>query len=165
MRRMFSSKTAFTLVEVLIATALLGFSLVVMFGFHAQAVRSNAAARKITDCTYLGQAQLEELIAVEWTEAAGRSGTPLAAGTTGASDWDPLYHPSSGSQPTPVNALRESQGSESSNAPAAIYYITWEMTELTQSDWLQVNVRCTWQDSHFGTWHGIAVSSFRFRDQ
>ena len=165
MRRMFRSQAAFTLVEVLIATALLGFSLGVMFGFPAQAVRSKAAARKITDCTYLGQAQIEVLIAIEWTEAAGRSGTDLAAGTSGAGTWDPLYHPSSGSQPLPVNALMEEQGFESSNAPAAIYYVTWEMTELTQSDWVKMHVRCTWQDSHFGTWHGITVSSFRFRDQ
>ncbi len=61
----------FTLVEVLIATALLGFSLIVMFGFHAQAARSNQQARKITACTYLAQAQIEQLLALSWTETAG----------------------------------------------------------------------------------------------
>ena len=46
-RRARRSRRAFTLIEVLVATALLGFSLIVMFGFHAQAVRSNREARKV----------------------------------------------------------------------------------------------------------------------
>ena len=50
------ARSGFTLIEALIATALLGFSLIVMFGFHTQAVRSNLHARKMTDCTYLAQA-------------------------------------------------------------------------------------------------------------
>lgn len=168
MHSMFPSprgRAGFTLVEVLIATALLGFSLVVMFGFHAQAVRSNAAARKITDCTYLAQGQLEELLAIEWDETSGRSGTDLAAGSSSGGDWDPLYHPNNGSSPTPVNALLEDQGSESDGAPSAIYYITWEMEEMTDNDWVKVYVRCAWEDPHFATWHGTTVSSFRYRDQ
>ena len=57
-------RRGFTLIEVLIATSLLGFSLVVMFGFHTQAVRSNMHARKLTDCVYLAQGLLEELISL-----------------------------------------------------------------------------------------------------
>ena len=158
-------RQGFTLVEVLIATALLGFSLVVMFGYHAQATRSNSAARKLTDCTYLAQGQLEELMSIEWDDAVGRSGTDLGAGNSGATDWDPLYHPSNGSQPTAVNSLMEEDGSESTNAPAATYYITWEMTETTQTDWVKLHVRCTWEDRTFATWHGTTVSSYRYRDQ
>ena len=55
-------RQGFTLIESLIATGLLGFSLIVMFGFHSQAVRSNNHARKMTDCTYLAQLQMERLI-------------------------------------------------------------------------------------------------------
>jgi len=165
MKRTHLTRQGFTLVEVLIATALLGFSLVVMFGYHAQSVRSNSAARKLTDCTYLAQGQMEELMSIEWDESVGRTGTDLAAGTAGASDWLPLFHPNSGANPTAVNALMEQDGSTSTGAPAATYFITWEMTEMTDTDWLQVHVRCAWQDAHFANWHGTTVSSFRYRDQ
>ena len=87
-RRLFSRK-GFTLVEVMVATALLGFSLIVMFGFHAQAVRSNLHARKITDCTYLAQSQLEELLSLEWTQNGTVPGDLAAVGpgTTKRSDF------------------------------------------------------------------------------
>ena len=58
-----SGRGGFTLVEVMVASALLGASLIVMFGFHAQAVRSNMNARRMTDCTYLAQSQVENLLA------------------------------------------------------------------------------------------------------
>lgn len=96
-------RRGFTLIEVLIATSLLGFSLVVMFGFHTQAVRSNMHARKLTDCVYLAQGQLEELIALQWTETSGRPGD-LADGDGSTDTWGPLYHPSSGTLPTAVNS-------------------------------------------------------------
>ena len=54
-------RRGFTLVEVLVASALLGASLIVMFGFHSQAVRANMNARRLTDCTYLAQAQMEDV--------------------------------------------------------------------------------------------------------
>ena len=63
-RALVRARSGFTLIEALIATALLGFSLIVMFGFHTQAVRSNLHARKMTDCTYLAQLQMERLIAL-----------------------------------------------------------------------------------------------------
>ena len=72
----------FTLVEVLIATALLGFALIVMFGLHNQSVRSNVMARKVTDCTYLSQSKMEELLSTEWLSSTGRTGQ-LADGTAG----------------------------------------------------------------------------------
>ena len=67
-RALVRARSGFTLIEALIATALLGFSLIVMFGFHTQAVRSNLHARKMTDCTYLAQLQMERLIALPWSE-------------------------------------------------------------------------------------------------
>ena len=57
----------FTLIEALIGIALVSFALIVMFGFHSQAVRSNKNARQMTACTYLAQTQLERLLALPWT--------------------------------------------------------------------------------------------------
>ncbi len=153
----------FTLVEVLIATALLSFSLVVMFGFHAQAVRSNANARKITDCTYLAQSQMEQLMAVSWTEASGRP-TSLGSGNSGGSDWDPLYLPDAGVLPDAVTALNEETLRDS--LPAPQYYVTWEVDDMDDVDdtWVRIRVRCTYKDRGFNTWRGTTISSYRYRD-
>ena len=165
-RRARQSRRAFTLIEVLVATALLGFSLIVMFGFHAQAVRSNREARKVTDCTYLAQRQAEELLSIEWTRTGGRASGSLASGTTGASDWGYLYHPAGGGAPTPVNAMGEVLGSETARQPAATYYITWEVDEMdpTNDSWIRLRVRCAWEDRAFGNWNGTTISTYRYRD-
>lgn len=160
----------FTLVEVLIATALLGFALVVMFGLHNQSVRSNVMARKVTDCTYLSQSKLEELLAAEWTTSAGRSGD-LGDGTSGAvTTYDSLYQPNGGSDPTAVNAIWEYYGSESVGQPAATYYVTWEVEDNSDNgEWIQLWVRCSWDDRQFlgqgvSKRHAMTISSYKFVD-
>lgn len=160
----------FTLVEVLIATALLGFALIVMFGLHNQSVRSNVMARKVTDCTYLSQSKLEELLAAEWTSAAGRTGD-LGDGTSGAATtYDSLYQPNGGSDPTAVNAIWEYYGSESVGQPAATYYVTWEVEDNSDNgEWVQLWVRCAWDDRQFlgegvTQRHAMTISSYKFVD-
>ncbi len=160
------SRRGFTLVEVLIATALLGFSLVVMFGFHAQAVRSNYHARKITDCTYLAQGQLEELIAVQWdgSEASGRP-DELLDGDGSTDEWGCLFHPTQdGSCPSEVNS--QASTSSGDDRPAPSYLVTWEVDEMDSVDdtWVRIRARCTYQDSTFNTWHGTTISTYRYRD-
>ena len=159
----------FTLVEVLIATALLSFSLVVMFGFHAQAVRSNRYARKITDCSFLAQERLELLLAHKWDDDNPRAGTDLADGwsstSTATNDWMPLYHPNGGTAPTMINAVGEADGSEGTDMPAATYYVTWQVQDTSANgDWVQIWVRCTWEEQAFGTWHGTTLSAYKFMD-
>ncbi len=159
------NRRGFTLVEVLIATAVLGFSLVVMLGFHAQAIRSNREARKITECTYLAQRQMEELLALEWTQAGGRpddltDGVALGSGN----DWDPLFHPASGGWPDPVNARGETVSNEDEAQP--MYYVTWDVESMDAVDdsWIRIRVRCAYEDAAFDTWHGTTLSTFKYRD-
>lgn len=162
----------FTLVEVLIATALLGFALIVMFGLHNQSVRSNVMARKVTDCTYLSQSKMEELLATEWNSSDGRSSGQLADGTAGVTTtYDSLYQPSGGSDPGAVNAIWEPVGSESAGQPAATYYVTWEVEDNSDNgEWVQVWVRCAWDDRQFlgegvgNTRHATTISSYKFID-
>ena len=165
------NRRGFTLVEVLVATALLGFSLVVMFGFHAQAVRSNNRARKATDCSYLAQQQMEILLAHLWDADNSRSGTDIADGwsttSSGGNDWMPLYHPTIGrGQPDAINSLGETDITRQSGTPAPTYYVTWQVMDTsTDGDWIQLWVRCTYQDASFGTWHGHTISAYKFMDQ
>jgi prepilin-type N-terminal cleavage/methylation domain-containing protein len=157
-------RAGFTLVEVMVATALLGFSLVVMFGLHSQAVSSNKHARSLTDCTYLAQTQLEELISVPWTEASGRP-SQLTDGDGGTGEWDPLYHPSTGSYPTAINSLGATSSAVGIAAPT--YYLTWEVDTMDSTDdtWVRIRVRCTYDDSSVGISKGTTISGYRYRDE
>lgn len=157
------ARRGFTLIEVLIAMALLGFSLIVMFGFHSQAVRSNMHARKISDCTYLAQLQLERLLSLPWSEVY-RHPDLEDSDTDNTSDSDPwiwLEHPASSGEPAPVNAINGTD--ESYGEP--IYYLTWDVQDMDDTGtWTRVRVRCTYKDLAFDTWNGTTISSYRFRD-
>ena len=163
-RRSRGSEAGFTLIEALIATALLGFSLIVMFGFHTQALRSNMHARKLTDCTYLAQTYMERMMAEPWRE--GTVPTTLVDGgsdTTAAGDndalWVDLEQPGS---PLLVNALNTTDTTYGQRN----YSISWDISNMDSSpvNWVRVRVRCKYRDEAFGTWHGTTISSYRFRD-
>ncbi len=157
-------RAGFTLIEVMIASAILGLSLVVMFGFHSQAVRSNMNAHRMTDCTYLAQAQLETLLAEDWTQSSSPTdladwgGTdPSTLGINDAFEHTPTY--------TPVNA-----GNDIVTAHGPLLYaISWDIQGMggsttTGDDWVRIRVRCTYPDSQFSTYHSATISSYRFRD-
>jgi Tfp pilus assembly protein PilV len=162
-------RQGFTLIEALIAVALLGFSLIVMFGFHAQAVRSNMHARKITDCTYLAQAQLERLMTVPWTEATGRSGTALQTGASGSGEYgagdtpNDMYHSANGAGVAP--SLVNAAGNADEDYGTGVYRITWDVDEMSADEtWVRFRVQCAYHDEAFNRWLGTTVSSYRFRD-
>ena len=150
----------FTLIEALIATGLLGFSLIVMFGFHSQAVRSNLHARKMTDCTYLAQLQMERLIALPWSETNRPDELDDVDTDDSSSDsWTYLPHPSGG--PEEVNAANET---DTTNGEPT-YHITWDIHEMDEDvTWLRMRVRCQYKDVAFNQWKGTTISSYRFRD-
>jgi type II secretory pathway pseudopilin PulG len=155
-----NSRGGFTLIEALIATALLGFSLIVMFGFHSQAVRSNRHARKMTDCTYLAQLQMERLIALPWSESSRPTPlTDLGSDSSDSDNWTYLPHPSGGPDAVDAgNTTGETFGE-------ALYYITWDIEEMDSTPtWLRLRVRCQYKDVAFNQWKGTTVASYRFRD-
>lgn len=164
-----ASRAGFTMIEVMIAAAVLGFSLVVMFGFHSQAVRSNMNARRLTDCTWLAQTQMERLLAMDWAD--GSTDPDLEDGGTVASTygvWDDLEHPSGGGPVTSsssaleVNVLYDSTGTD---LLPPLYRVTWDVEESAGDDtWIRLRVRCTYEDSAFDTRHGTTISSYRYRD-
>lgn len=156
-------RAGFTLVEALIATALLGFSLVVMFGFHTQAVRSNKNARRMTACTYLAQSQMERLLTLQWDTTLRHASLQdsMSDPTTSATPWAYLEHPNGGLAPSPINA------SELTTVTLGqpIYYVTWDVEDMdSASTWARIRVRCQYDDEAFNTWHGTTISSYRFRD-
>lgn len=164
LRALAAKNAGFTLIEVLIATALLGFSLVVMFGFHTQARRSNMHARKITDCTYLAQTYMERMMALPWTSATGRPALLIdgssdpTVGTDNALMWSDLEQPGTTLAVNGLNSTDTALGSTE-------YQISWDVEDMDTDDtWVRLRVRCKYQDDAFGTWHGTTISSYRFRD-
>ena len=159
----FRRRGGFTLVEVLIASALVGFSLVVMFGFHAQAARSVLHSRKLTSCTYLAQAQLEQLLSLAWTSSSRPSDLEDLGDddTSGSDPWVWLEHPSSGDQPSAVNAAANSD----TTYGQASYFVTWDVEDMdTDETWLRIRVRCAYEDERFDRYKGTTISSYKFRD-
>ncbi len=158
------SRAGFTLIEVMVASAILGASLIVMFGFHSQAVRSNMNARRLTDCTYLAQTQMERLLALDWV---GESTPPVdldeawtdmeAMTTVEERMWKPLAKPLDDK----VNAAFQI----TSDLGPPIYSLSWDVQHMDEnSTWTRLRVRCTYDDAAFNTQHGTTISSFRFRD-
>lgn len=156
------TRGGFTLIEALIATALLGFSLIVMFGFHSQAVRSNMHARKMTACTYLAQLQLERLLSLPWTVSTRPTDLiDNLSDTSSTNKWAFLEHPNSGAQPTAVNAANET--TDTMGEP--IYYVTWDVKDVsTAGDRTRIRVRCQYYDNAFNQWRGTTISSYRYID-
>lgn len=156
-----SAERGFTMVEVVIASALLGFSLIVMFGFHGQALRANMNARRLTDCTYLAQTQMERLLSMDWSSAA-RPTDLTNSGTVDAGAVDmyaDLEWPGTGAE---INALNN--GTAAFLTPT-LYTVTWDVEDMDSSaTWVRLRVRCTYDDSTFGTSQGTTVSSYRFKD-
>lgn len=156
------SRRGFTLIEIMISAAIMGFALVAMIAMHSQAVRSNMHAKRMTDCTYLAQAQMEQLHALPWTNNTTPS-TLQDAGSSTTSPWAYFEHPSSGAQP-PARSAGNNPTSNYAFGPRA-YYVSWDIEIMdTNSTWLKMMVRCQYLDRAFNQWHGTTISSFRFRD-
>ena len=159
-RALVRAQSGFTLIEALIATALLGFSLIVMFGFHTQAVRSNLHARKMTDCTYLAQLQMERLIALPWSEDDQPDDLVETDSDDSASDkWAYLPHPAGGPNPVDNGNTTEGEFGE------AQYYVSWHIEDMdSEPTWVRMRVRCQYKDVAFNQWKGTTIASYRFRD-
>ena len=153
------SRAGFSLIEVMIAAALAGMSLVVMFGFHTQAVRSNMNAHRLTDCTYLSQTQMERLLAMDWDDGSRPADLVDGGADASAGDlWTALEHPVS---PAAVNSANDTDPT----LGPVIYTVTWDVTDMDANEtWVRLRVRCTYPDAAFATFHGTTVSSYRYRD-
>ena len=143
-----------------------------MFGLHARAVSTNKHAKRMTDCTYLAQAQMERLHMLPWSSANHPADLQdVGSDSTGAWSWSDgfnnpawafLPHPNSGAMPNAVNAAN---GPYLPHGPRR-YYITWDVEIMdSNSTWARIRVRCQYRDNEFTQWRGTTISSYRFRDK
>ena len=157
------SRRGFTLIEIMVAAAVMGAALVMMIALHSQALRSNMHAKRMTDCTYLAQAKIEMLHSLPWTQTSIPTQLTDAAGAATTGAWDYFEHPNGGAQPGAMSAGNSAR-SNYAYGPRA-YYVTWDITHMdSDSTWLKMMVKCQYLDRAFNQWKGTTISSFRFRD-
>jgi type II secretory pathway pseudopilin PulG len=98
------SDSGFSLLEVLIATAMLATAVVSLAGLFAVATRSNLASRGTTYAAILAAQKLEELRALTW--GFDRDGLPLTDTTANTAASPETPGGGTGLQPSPADALR-----------------------------------------------------------
>jgi hypothetical protein len=115
-------------------------------------------ARRLTDCTYLAQTQIERLQAVDWTGSSVPSS--LTDGGMTDTDYD-LWSPLEWTSGSAVNAANTTDPT----LGPLMYTVSWDITSMDASaTWVRLRVRCTFEDPSLGFYHGTTISSYRFRD-
>ena len=118
----------FSLLEALIATAILVVALVSLAHLFGLAIRNNIAARSTTTATVLAQQKLEELRALTWAELSQSPASALQENAPGFVDY--------------VDQFGENRGGGADPPAGAIYTRRWAIDPLTASpDTLVIQVR------------------------
>lgn len=157
----------FTLIEVLVAMALLGFALLGLFSLHNMALRSSRLSARMSVCAMLARTQMEYLMGLPFV--AGSSSPPADLvdlgldPTTPSNPYAYLLHPNSGAAPNPISAL----GTTSASDGPLMYYRTWDVAYPFTPDLsvIQLTVRVSFLDGlSSGQARGVTITSYRFQD-
>ena len=129
----------FTLLEIMIALAILGFGLLAMAAMQITAMSGGRAGRHTTQAAVVARDQMETFQRVKWTSAQ-------LAPTAG---W---------SAPITVNNTPDGgAGAEQS------YAVSWRITNVDPSWIKNVDVRVTWNERNFAG-RTLTISSTRYND-
>lgn len=111
-----------TLLEVMIALAILAAGLLAMLAMQISAMRGGRAGRDVTEAARIAQDQMELLHRVDWT--------------------DPQMNPTAWTVPTVVNGAVTGAGP----ALAQAYNLSWRIQATADPNLRLVDVRVTWQE-------------------
>lgn len=156
----------FTLIEVLVAMALLGFALLGLFSLHNMALQSSRLSARMSVCAMLARTQMEYLMGVPFDtdDAVPADLVDLGPDPTSASaPYAYLMHPSAGAAPSPINAL----GTMSASDGPLMFYRTWDVAYPFTPDLsvIQLTVRVSFNDGlAAGQTRGVTITSYRFQD-
>ena len=163
---MFRDHRGFSLVEVLIATAILGITMVALSSMQGNAIRGNMLSRRANVATVLAQEKMEELRALSWENAWDNQAHQLYDsradnfsidtnhdGVNDAFDWDQTADHDNSEGPTGVdNPIDERGVHVTSDNPNAGYTRTWNVADnVPGPDMKTIAVRVQWRtgDVHF----------------
>jgi Tfp pilus assembly protein PilV len=85
LRSRYRSQKGLSLLEAVLASAIIGASFVAFFGLAGQSMASSSDARSATMCAFLAEAQMNRLLSEEWIR-----GTTLATPVASTNDWGEL---------------------------------------------------------------------------
>jgi len=130
-----SRRAGFSLIEVMVAMAILGVGLLAIAGAQLHAMQGGRSGRHTSTASLLAQAKMEELQRARWTSI------PAAA-------W----------QTTPVNVqVDDGGGAQVEQA----YNVSWRITDLVLGQTRALDVRVTWNEPNRPN-RIVTYSSVRF---
>ena len=125
----------FTLLEVMIALAILGFGLLVIAASQLHAMRGARSGRHTTRAAVIAQAQMENLQRRSWADIAATAWTaPVAVDDVVAA---------------PTGSVEQR------------YLVAWRITDLVVGETRSIDVRVQWQEPNRGA-REFSLSSVRF---
>ena len=161
------ARAGFTLIEVLVAMALLGFALLGLFSLHNMALRSSRLSARMSVCAMLARTQMEYLMGLPFPAGSGAIPTDLkdlALDPTSASaPYAYLPHPNGGVAPIAINTL----GTTSSADGPLMFHRTWDVAYpfAPNLSVIQLTVRVSFNDGlSSGQTRGVTITSYRFQD-
>ena len=164
------SCSGFTLLELLIAMAVLLIGLMALWGLHSAAITSNANAYRLGVSTILAQDLLEQLYGETFIAGSLYANPDLSDTTCGGPGTFPAVTVD-GLEGLPcsldgagvrVNGL----GNTDATLGPVIYLRTYHLEEISTSTHsrLLMRVRITYEDPHTGKRHGVTMGATRMVD-
>ena len=173
-RRSRTQQGGFTLLELVIALAVMMIGLLALWGLHAAAITSNANAYRLGISTTLAHDALEQLMGETWTMTGAG---PVTNARLDPAQCGGIFPAASidGLEPLPcnidlggarVNGIGAIAASPEAALAPVIFLRTYHSQELTAGfgDRLLIRVRVTYDDPHTGKRHGVTIGTTRLVD-
>ena len=131
------ARGGFTLLEVMIATAIFAIGMLGLTAMQLHALRSGGSGRHATQAAAIGQSQMEQLERLRWTDLTTTAGAFTA--------------------PITVSNLVQAATNESEMA----YQVAWRVADV-QAGWTRsIDVRVTWDEPRRPN-RSVVLSSLRY---
>lgn len=144
-------RDGFTLVEVLVALAILAVGLLGLAAVQIEALSQGSKGRHTTDAASVGRTHLEQVMRVPWTVLD----TAQAAGTWVAPAW-------AGAAPTSQVSVDMPGGG--ATVVEHTYNVTWRVSDVTAGDSClrDIEVRVSWSDEGYSSARALDLATRRF---
>ncbi len=143
-------RSAFTIIEVIIALGILGFGLLTLAGMQVQALSQGSSGWGATEAAAVGRDQLEIARRLPWAQVAPTAGFV-------APNW--INNPGYPQGDVPVTMTSPSAGTQ----VVRVFSVTWRVTAVpTASNLMNVDLMVTWNDPSRPLQRTLSLSTTRY---
>jgi len=143
-----ATRFGFTLIEVMVALAILGFGLLTLAAMQLNAMTQGSAGRHTGDASAIARSYLEQVHRLDWaTLTTARDNGP----------WTNVFWPSA---PSTVNVTVEMPGG-GATATEHSYNLTWNVTDINAC-LRDVEVRVSWNEEGRSTPKTLTLATRRY---